>query len=315
MGATQRFPRNLANGPFTLADARAAGASDGSLRHRDVIRLSRGIKSLPNDAELPLALLTRPFTLVTGYSAASHATAFAIWDLPGFLPGARDQAIHIARQFPHAAPRRKGVVAHRTQFTDDEVEFHQGLWITTRARTWLDCARLMSVDELIVVADHLIRIPRPQFEGRELAYSTVDDLARMLDRHKGTPGIPKARDALALARVGADSAPETRLRLAVVRAGLPEPELNMPVRLGYGVERTPDQSFPEYRVAVEYDGGTHASPDQVVRDVAREEDFARFGWAQVRITKRHMENDARDAVAKIRSALLANGWRPSPRHL
>jgi hypothetical protein len=73
----------------------------------------------------------------------------------------------------------------------------------------------MSVDELTVVADHLLRRPRPEFEGRSAAHATRDELADMLDRHKGTPGIRKARLALDQARVGADSAPETRLRLAL----------------------------------------------------------------------------------------------------
>ncbi len=311
MGTPNRFPQVLFNGPFTLEDALAAGTSYGRLRHRDVIRLSRGIKSLGNDTDIPLALLTRPFTLVTGYSAASHATAFTIWEFPGFLPAAGDRAVHIARQFPHTTPRREGVVGHRTHFNDDEVEFHEGLWITTRIRTWLDCARRMSVDEIVVVADHLLRVPRPAFEGRHQPHATVDELACLLRRHKGTPGIRKAREALSMARIGSDSAPETRLRLAVVRGGLPEPCLNLPVRLASGLERTPDQSFPDHCVAVEYDGATHATPEQVVRDVAREEDYARNGWTQVRITKRHMENDARSAVAKIRNALLANGWRPA----
>ena len=36
----------------------------------------------------PLALLTRPCTVVTGYSATSHSTAFQIWEFPGFCRGA-----------------------------------------------------------------------------------------------------------------------------------------------------------------------------------------------------------------------------------
>ncbi|WP_125610792.1 hypothetical protein [Specibacter cremeus] len=130
----------------------------------------------------------------------------------------------------------------------------------------------------------------------------------MLDRHKGTPGIRKARAALELARVGSDSAPETRLRLAVIRHGLPEPELNTAIILGSGTVRAPDQSFRKYRIAVEYEGGTHAAPDQVDRDIARQEDYAAAGWVEVRLSKRHMANGARAAVAKIRQALISRGW-------
>jgi hypothetical protein len=168
----------------------------------------------------------------------------------------------------------------------------------------------MSIEELTVVADHLLRIPRPDFEGRAEPYATIEDLADMLDRHKGTPGIRKARLALEQARVGADSAPETRLRLALEYAGLPEPELNVPMELGAGVVRQPDLAYPEHRVAVEYEGEGHSEAAQIVRDIAREEDFARAGWLPVRISKRHMKNEAQAAVAKIRTALLSRGWSP-----
>jgi hypothetical protein len=206
--------------------------------------------------------------------------------------------------------RRPGVKGHRGQFFADEIVTHNGLLITSRTRTWLDCSRKMSIEELTVVADHLLRIPRPDFEGRAEPYATIEDLADMLDRHKGTPGIRKARLALEQARVGADSAPETRLRLALEYAGLPEPELNVPMELGAGVVRQPDLAYPEHRVAVEYEGEGHSEAAQIVRDIAREEDFAQAGWLLVRISKRHMKNEAQAAVAKSRAALLSRGWSP-----
>ncbi|MCQ9164876.1 MULTISPECIES: DUF559 domain-containing protein [unclassified Arthrobacter] len=304
-------PPALLTGPFTTRQAAELGVNYSRLRHADVAGLSRGIKSF-SDEDLPLALLTRPYTFVTGYSAASHATAFAIWAFPGFLPVAHPEKIHIARQKPHAIPRRTGVTGHRTEFRDDEVECLNGLWITTRARTWLDCARRMGVAELVVVADHLIRVPRPEFEGRSAPYATRKDLELLLDRHKGTPGIRKARAALNLARVGSDSAQETHLRLAMGFAGLPEPDINVRVELAGGRSRTPDASFPRYRVAVEYDGGTHAGTDQQVRDIRRQEDYEAAGWIEVRIGKEHMKDDAKAAVRKIRRALQSRGWRPKP---
>ena len=168
----------------------------------------------------------------------------------------------------------------------------------------------MTVDELTVVADHLVRIPRPEFEARDEPHSTLEQLADMLDRHRGTPGIRKARLALDLARVGADSAPETRLRLALEQAGLPEPYLNVRTELCSGVVRQPDIGYPEYQVAVEYEGEVHSRAEQIIRDIAREEDYSRAGWLVIRSTKRHMQNDARPAVAKVRTALLSRGWSP-----
>ena len=98
--------------------------------------------------------------------------------------------------------------------------------------------------------------------------------------------------------------------MALEDAGLPEPLLNLPTELGAGVVRQPDLGYPEQKVAVEYDGDGHSEAGQIIRDITREEDFVRAGWILVRISKRHMERDARPAVAKIRSALLSRGWYP-----
>lgn len=313
MSAFEDFPPSILNSPFTVAQAQDLGLSYARLHRQDIVSISRGIKAThgQDDAALSLALLTRPYTQVTGYSAASHATAFILWELPGFLPEAMSGTIHISRQYPHSIPRRSGIQGHRTMFDTDEVQLVDGLWLTSRARTWLDCARSMSVEELVVTADHLIRIPRPAFERRNEEYVTLEELSELLSRHPGTPGIVKARAALELARVGSDSPQETKLRLACSAAGLPEPHLNEPTLLANGVIRQPDQSYPDYKVAVEYDGNTHADPRQVEKDVRRAEDYANAGWSEVRIMRHHMQNDAKEAVRKVREALWAHGWRPS----
>jgi very-short-patch-repair endonuclease len=310
MKTPQPLPERLGSAAFTFQEAADAGASVRRLRHRSLVAPSRGIRQPLHQTVSELSSVVRPLTLITELSAASHATAFTLWSFPGFLPGADDPITHISRPDTVAMPRRAGVRGHRGQFFADEIVNLNGLLITSRARTWLDCARKMSIEELTVVADHLLRIPRPDFEARSAPFATVQDLADMLDRHKGTPGIQKARVALELARVGSDSAPETRLRLALEYAGLPEPQLNVPTQLSAGVVRQPDLAYPEQMVAVEYEGEGHSEAAQVIRDIAREEDFGRAGWMVVRISKRHMENEARAAVAKVRSALLSRGWSP-----
>src|SRR6478672_3581325 len=88
---------------------------------------------------------------------------------------------------------------------------------------------MMTVEQLVVAGDSCVRMPRPELEGRDVPLCSLDDLRRMIDRHKGKRGIRKAREALTLIRVGSDSPQESLLRLAMVRAGLPEPELNVPI--------------------------------------------------------------------------------------
>lgn len=310
MRKPQPLPAPLGSAPFTVQEAINAGVSRRRLKHRSLQVPSRGIR-LPAEHSAEVTLHARPLTLVTQFSAASHTTAFLIWDFPGFLPGSHLPGIHISRPDTMAIARRRGVVGHVGQFFADEITRIDGVLVTTRSRTWLDCARKMSIDELTVVADHLLRHPRPAIEGRTEPYASPAQLAEMLDRHKGTPGIRKARLALEQARIGADSAPETRLRLALCREGLPEPEVNVGTVLRHGVVRQPDLAYPEHRVAVEYEGAGHSEAAQVIRDIAREEDFSGAGWILVRISKRHMENDAHAAVAKVRAALASRGWQPN----
>jgi len=310
MKIPQPLPEPMGGVPFTVQEALDAGVTRRRLKHGALEKPSRGIRYPGLVTVMAMSDQVRPFTVVTKFSAAAHATAFALWEFPGFHPDSGKRAIHISRPDTMAIPRRCGVVGHVGQFFDDEIASVNGLLVTSRARTWLDCARRMTVDEIAVVADHLLRLPRPEFEGKNKPHATREELADMPDRHKGTPGIRKARLALEQARVGSDSAPETRLRLALDRAGLPAPGLNVPTELSSGVVRQPDLSYPEYRVGVEYEGDGHSEPAQIVRDIAREEDYARAGWRLVRISKLHLRNDARAAVVKVRSALIDNGWRP-----
>ena len=309
MKTPRPLPASL-SAPFTVQEAAEAGVSRRRLKHGSLHIPSRGIR-MPAEQPGTLRLHARPLTLVTQFSAASHATAFLIWDFPGFLPDSHAPGIHISRPDTMAIARRRGVIGHVGQFFDDEITWVDGVLVTTRNRTWLDCARKMSIDELTVVADHLLRHPRPAIENRTEPYASPGQLAEMLDRHKGTPGIRKARVALEQARIGADSAPETRLRLALSRSGLPEPDLNVATVLRPGVARQPDLAYPKYRIAVEYEGAVHSDAAQVIRDIAREEDVSGAGWILVRISKRHMEKDARAAVAKVRAVLASRGWQPN----
>ncbi|MFP3578714.1 MULTISPECIES: hypothetical protein [unclassified Arthrobacter] len=311
MKIARPLPANLAMKPFIVQEALDAGVTAGRLRYRDLASPSRQIRMPRIVDDLTVADRARPLTLVTPFSAASHATAFLLWEFPGFLPGSHETSIHISRPDTMGRPRRKGVTAHKGQFFADEITTLNGLFVTSRARTWLDCSRKMDIDEITVVADHLLRVPRLEFENRSEPYCTMDDLEEMLDRHWGTPGIRKARLALEQAVVGADSAPETRLRLALGRAGLPTPEVNVRTVLSPGVVRQPDLGYREWRVGVEYEGEGHSDPAQVVRDIAREEDYSRAGWNLVRISKRHMSTGAITAVAKVRRALEQRGWSPN----
>ncbi|GAA0991213.1 hypothetical protein GCM10009563_03440 [Subtercola frigoramans] len=119
------------------------------------------------------------------------------------------------------------------------------------------------------------------------------------------------RTALELVREGAESRQETRLRLALLRAGLPEPELSAEMvdssgsRIGYA-----DMAYRNERVLVEYDGSQHReNEEQYEHDLDRDERLVRAGFVVVHIRKRHMASSAVEAVERVRRALAESAWR------
>jgi hypothetical protein len=190
----------------------------------------------------------------------------------------------------------------------DEVTTVDGIPVTTPERTWLDMAEMLTLDGLVVMGDSCVRVPGEAFEERDMPLCSIADLQRMIDRYKGKRGLRRAKEAIKLARVGSDSPQETLLRLAMVRAGLPEPELNVPIISEDGTRHhEPDLSYRKYRIGIE--GEHHGGEGQIVRDIDRSERCAALGWTEVRISKRHMLSDAKPAAAKIRTALIQAGWR------
>ena len=114
-----------------------------------------------------------------------------------------------------------------------------------------------------------------------------------------------------LVRVGADSPPETHLRLAIIRGGLPEPELNHVVwGPGGAPELWPDAAYPRYRVALQYDGVHHGEPGQHLHDISRARVTDRLGWLEVRVSKEDLLGERPAVVGRVRRALLSRGWTP-----
>ncbi|WLQ08576.1 hypothetical protein [Arthrobacter oryzae] len=311
MKTARQLPHVLQARPFTVAEAARAGVSPKRLRHGSLTRLGKRIRAESSTAELPLSIRVRPFIEVNERCAASHLTAAELLVLPRRQQKGSPDMFHVIRPEGAAHLNRPHVIVHRMKLFSDEVTTVDGISVTTPERTWLDMAEMLTVDELVAMGDSCVRIPRAAFEGRDTPLCSVADLQRMIDRHKGKRGLRKAREAIKLIRVGSDSPQETLLRLAIVRAGLPEPVLNVPI-IGHDGRRLhePDLSYRKYKVGIEYEGEHHGEEDQVVRDIARSERYAALGWTEVRISNRHMVNEAKPAVSKIRTALVQAGWRP-----
>jgi len=231
--------------------------------------------------------------------------------LPARLPW---DEVHVSVRPPHREPRVAGVVGHRTVTALRDPIDVDGLPVVHPADAWCQLGPILSVDELITVGDHLVaeRGASGRWRRQRLpAWCTVVDLAAALagSRHLGARSL---RAALPQIRVGAETPKETELRLALIRAGLPEPELNLELRDRWGrfVARL-DLAYPDYRAAFEYDGRQHATDaSQFARDVDRIHAINRLGWSHDRFLAHHLDSDAEIAIERVRERLLAGGWRP-----
>jgi hypothetical protein len=111
---------------------------------------------------------------------------------------------------------------------------------------------------------------------------TALQLAEGVTTLRGWPGARRAARAVALADGRAESPLETRGRLRIVGAGLPQPELQVEIRTGGRLVGVVDAWFEEAAVAVEFDGRVKytdpwrdRTPQQVLWDEKRREDELR----------------------------------------
>lgn len=129
-------------------------------------------------------------------------------------------------------------------------------------------------------------------------------------------GFLHPRDARAIephCRAGAESPQETKLRLTLVLAGLPEPDLQVVLEHDGRFLGRVDAGYRCYRVIIEYEGDQHRERGQWDCDIARYEELSRLGWIVIRVTAARLRNPAR-LVDEVDAALRSRGYRgPEPR--
>lgn len=277
--------------------------------HRTVERLTTDVYRGADGSAHPDA---REIALLQGLTrgtarVATHGTAAA---LLGLWEERLRAPHHLTVPRDGGRVRRPGlIVPHRADISGEFITEVAGIPVTTPAWTWADRAASQSLVEAVVSADALLRSPRIAFEGPGVAVAASEDLLAAVQAKAGSRGIRRVRRAAGLARPGADSPQETRLRVAIMLAGLPEPEVNEWVVDAQGRRLfQPDLLFREQRVAVQYEGIHHSAPRQVERDVHRAELAADHGWIEVRITRRHTVDGWAPAIARIVDALRRQGW-------
>jgi hypothetical protein len=302
------------------------------MRGRDLQRPVRGVRrAATNPPAVPTAVpivVTDPWVaadarlqdrcaavelVVPDGAFFSHLTAARLWPLPLPRWAVEDDTVHVSVMEPAMSPRLPGVVGHRLSHQLIFTVRRSGFRLVDPATLFCQLAAMLPLPDLVAVGDALILAPRFPESVDDRPFLSVADLVERVDRARGR-GTVRARRAVRLVRPGAESRPETLVRLAIADAGLPEPEINLDVHtpdgtfLGRG-----DMVYRRYRVIVEYDGDQHRTDTrQYDHDVGRLDRFAAHGWRVVRLTGRAFATDRATCLARIEQALVSGGWRPAP---
>jgi len=182
----------------------------------------------------------------------------------------------------------------RSSLPPDDIARLGGLPITTPLRTAFDLGRSLPRAEGVAAVDAMLG-------------ARVMTLPKLIDYAAGRSGwlgAPQLRAVLALAEPLTESPMESRLRLLIVDAGLPRPVAQHDVFNARGrLLGRVDLAYPQWRIAIEYEGDHHREPARFRRDVARLNALRGAGWLVLRVTAddvlRHPGRTARQVAAAI----------------
>jgi hypothetical protein len=266
-GQVFRGSEALHQGLLTLDELRSSAWT--RIRH-DVYADAR----LDHDHELAcrgaLARLP-PTTVVAGPSAAflhgvDHAATYT-------------DEVHVITPTSVRVGAQLRLRVHHLDLRPDEI-IGRGIRVTSATRTAWDVARWLRPIDAVPVLDTLL--------AREL--TTPAALARQVSRLTGR-GWRRAERVFGLADGGAQSPTESRLRVHILLSGLPRPVTQCPVRVSAALVLHPDLGWPEWQVAVEYDGSWHANAEQLHRDRQRLNKLVAAGWTVLHVTGRRLHGE------------------------
>ena len=292
--------------PFPRFRALQAGLPRATVDSPAFRRLLHGIIV---DADVPDSALLRVKAALACYfdsAFASHASAARVWRVPvQTRPGE-----HVTVPDDGHRLRRAGVTSHRRPGAASVR--HLGVRVSVLTDLFVELADELSLVELVVAGDWMVRRHGVR----------VRDLRRTAMRATG-PSARLVRRAARYVRERVDSPMETRLRMLIVLAGLPEPVVNSTVHDVDGMPvRRFDLSWPEVRVIVEYDGRHHVEIiEQWESDIDRREEVDDQGWRVLVVVASGIYTDPGRTVARVFRLLRARGlpdlperpsedWRP-----
>ncbi|QHC59812.1 DUF559 domain-containing protein [Rathayibacter sp. VKM Ac-2760] len=281
-------------GVFRVSEGRAAGWSRARMRSAGVSAPIFGVRSTT-----PVVTLGDRCAAVL-HRLGDHVflcgpTAALLWGAPLDRRWEQRLVLDVAVAAPARAPHADGLAGRslRIDRSADLVVGRRGA-LTSPARTWCDLGAVLDLPDLVAVGDDLLH--------RRLVSLSL--LEATVARYPGRRGIARLRPALGLLDARAESRPESRVRVALVLAGITGIEANVEIydETGVFLGRV-DLCLAWARVIVEYHGDHHRSePGRWRKDIARARRLRAAGWNVIELTGDDLA-DLSAVVAQVRSAL------------
>lgn len=292
------LPDAMVDRPWAASRAQELGVTPSRLRGSDLKRVFHGVVAPIGWGGDCLSLATAFAVRMQPTQFFSHSTAAVLQGMRLPLTVQQNPTLHVMTEGGARSLRVRGIAGHVGR---SETVLLDGLRLATPLAAWCQLAAIISIDDLIVAGDGLV--------ARKHPLVTMSHMLDAVEARKGSRGYCKLREAIALVRPHTDSAPESQLRVLIVRAGLPEPMVNVPIRSREGkVTAHADLAFPEFRIVLEYDGDQHRTDaHQYYIDIDRLQRIMREGWHVIRVNRRHMQ-DKRQVARLVGEALTDAGW-------
>lgn len=272
--------------PFTMREARQFGLTRDHLRHEKYETPFRGIWVLRDPAAPPrtnlhqeIAWLARAYMpFMRADRRYSHSTALLLYGCP--IRATR--TLHVSVEFAAHPPTGTLITGHRYRSPLVGATMH-GLPVVSPDRAIIQAGRELPLTELVIAIDHLVK---PAYGGS--AQTIPHEKLRAALAESSLKGVVKARQALALSCVGAESRMETILRLQLCALGVTGLELQVNLEDDDGFIGRFDLVDRVHRRIYEYDGEQHrTNREQYLKDQVRLERAREGGW---KVTRFHYED-------------------------
>lgn len=295
---------------FSIRQAEAAGVRRGRADAADLARPFHGIRSVSAPGTFRArvdcyAPRMRPRQQLVGRSAVR------MWALPFPATWQPAEPIEIAAPQEQSPPRAKGVKGRRLMSERAQTWRVRGVPVVDPIAAVLSCASELTVEQLVVLLDAVIA-DSSNYPGTDEVVRprcTLDYAGKRIAEWGRFPGSAAVRIAFGIAREGVESPKETETRLAILDAALPEPVVQFEVRDGRRLVARVDLAYPQWRIAIEYEGDGHRTDkEQWRRDIARQRELEQRGWIVIRLTQ-HDLDEPDEFLARIRSAVALRSVR------